>query len=141
MGKFDIYALITNRIIEELEQGIIPWEKPWAGCRGGAVSGVTGQPYSLLNQMLLRRPGEYLTFNQVNARGGRVRKGAKSQMIVFWKQVKVTEQNENGEPVEQLIPMLRTYNVFHVDQCDGLPERKPVPVANVNDQRTPAMRS
>ena len=25
----DIYAEITNRIIDQMESGIIPWEKPW----------------------------------------------------------------------------------------------------------------
>ena len=50
---FDIYAAVTERIIQQLEQGLIPWEKPWTGTQGGAVSGTTGKPYSLLNQMLL----------------------------------------------------------------------------------------
>ena len=63
MAKFDIYEVITERIIAELEKGNIPWEKPWVG-RGGklAISYATGKPYSLLNQMILDKPGEYLTF-------------------------------------------------------------------------------
>ena len=58
----DIFAEVTDRIIHELEKGIIPWEKPWTGTRSGAFSRVTGKPYSLLNQMLLGKPGEYVTF-------------------------------------------------------------------------------
>jgi len=27
--KFDIYEEVTNRIIQQLEKGIIPWHKPW----------------------------------------------------------------------------------------------------------------
>ena len=27
-AKFDIYETITNRIIAELEKGVIPWQKP-----------------------------------------------------------------------------------------------------------------
>ena len=50
---FDIYAAVTDRIIAQLEQGVIPWHKPWTGIQGGAISGTTGKPYSLLNQMLL----------------------------------------------------------------------------------------
>lgn len=50
---FDIYAEVTDRIISEMEQGIIPWEKPWTGVADGAISHSTGKPYSLLNQMLL----------------------------------------------------------------------------------------
>ena len=80
----DIYKEITDRIIAQMENGIIPWQKPWMAS-GQAISRTTGKPYSLLNQMLLGRPGEYLTFNQCQQEGGKVRKGEKAQMVVFWK--------------------------------------------------------
>ena len=118
---FDIYAAVTDRIIQQMEQGVLPWSKPWGGVSGGAYSGTTGKPYSLLNQMLLNKPGAYYTFNQIQKLGGSVRKGEKSQMVVFWKQIPVKEQNsQTGEIQENLIPMLRYYNVFHTDQCEGI---------------------
>ena len=118
---FDIYAAVTDRIIQQMEQGILPWAKPWGGITGGAYSGTTGKPYSLLNQMLLNEPGAYYTFNQIHKLGGCVRKGEKSQMVVFWKQIPVKEQDSlTGEFKENLIPMLRYYNVFHIDQCEGI---------------------
>lgn len=80
----DIYREITDRIITQMEQGIIPWRKPWIA-RGQAISYATGKPYSLLNQMLLGRPGEYATFRQIQQEGGYVRKGEKASMVVFWK--------------------------------------------------------
>lgn len=112
----DIYAEITNRLIAEMEQGIIPWRKPWAAA-GLAVSNTTGKPYSLLNQMLLGRAGEYLTYKQVQQEGGWVRKGEKAHMVVFWKWLD-KEDEETGE-VKQ-IPFLRYYNVFHIEQCEGI---------------------
>ena len=112
----DIYSEITNRIIAEMEQGTIPWQKPWVSS-GSCISYATGKPYSLLNQMLLGRPGEYATFNQIQAAGGHVRKGEKSSMVVFWKWIE-QEDEETGE-VKQ-IPFLRYYNVFRIDQCEGL---------------------
>ena len=112
----DIYAEVTARIMEQMEQGIIPWEKPWIAC-GKAVSHATGKAYSLLNQMLLGRPGEYLTFKQCQQAGGRVRKGEKASMVVFWKWIE-QEDEETGEKKE--IPFLRYYNVFHIDQCEGI---------------------
>ncbi len=112
----DIYSAVTSRIIEQMEQGIIPWQKPWIAC-GAAISYATGKPYSLLNQMLLQKPGEYLTFKQVQAAGGYVRKGEKSHMVVFWKWIE-QEDEETGEKKE--IPFLRYYNVFHIDQCEGM---------------------
>ena len=129
MGKFDIYGVITDRIIEQLENGVIPWEKPWTGTQSGAISGATGKAYSLLNQMLLGKPGEYFTYNQVLAKGGHVRKYEKAQIVVFWKQVKVIEKDEAGQQIEKIIPMLRYYSVFHVDQCEGITaEQRPVKV-------------
>ena len=118
---FDIYAAVTDRIIQQMEQGVLPWSKPWGGVSGGAYSGTTGKPYSLLNQMLLNKPGAYYTFNQIQKLGGSVRKGEKSQMVVFWKQIPVKEKDsQTGEVKESLIPMLRYYNVFHIDQCEGI---------------------
>ena len=80
----DIYAEVTARIIAQMEEGVIPWCKPWIAC-GKAISRSTGKPYSLLNQMLLGRPGEYLTFKQCQEAGGKVKKGEKASMVVFWK--------------------------------------------------------
>ena len=112
----DLYQEVTNRIMEQLENGVIPWEKPWISA-GNAVSHATGKSYSLINQMLLGRPGEYITFNQCQAEGGKVRKGEKSQMVVFWKWIE-QEDEETGEKKE--VPFLRYFNVFHIDQCEGL---------------------
>ena len=90
----DIYAEITSRIIAQMEQGTIPWKKPWVG--SSAVSYASGKPYSLLNQMLLGEPGEYITFRQCQQAGGFVRKGEKSRMVVFWKWIE-QEDEETGE--------------------------------------------
>ena len=112
----DIYAAVTDRIIAQMEQGVIPWKKPWVAS-GRAVSHSTGKPYSLLNQMLLGKPGEYVTFKQCQEAGGRVRKGEKAHMVVFWKWIE-QEDEETGEKKE--VPFLRYYNVFHIDQCEGV---------------------
>lgn len=120
---FDIYAEITSRIISELENGIIPWNKPWVAC-GGCISHVTGKPYSLLNQIILGKAGEYLTFKQVQEEGGKVRKGEKSSMVVFWKFIEKKDDDgkivigDDGKPEQ--VPFLRYYSVFHIDQCEGI---------------------
>ena len=119
MSNYSIYEMVTERIIEQLEQGIIPWEKPWTGGRNGAYSRSTGRPYSLLNQLMLP-PGEYLTFKQCQQEGGRVRKGEKGKIIVFWKMHVVEEENAKAEKVKKTVPLLKYYNVFRVDQCDGI---------------------
>lgn len=114
MCKFDIYEEVTKRIIDQMEQGIIPWCKSWHGSRTGAYSLTTGKAYSMCNQMLLMHDGAYATFNEITKRGGKVNKGAKSEIVVFWKMVKTTELKD-GVKEEKVIPMLRYYNVFHVE--------------------------
>ncbi len=115
----DIYKEVTDRIIAQMENGIIPWHKPWIASNQ-AVSHVTGKAYSLLNQMMLGRAGEYVTFKQCQQEGGKVRKGEKASMVVFWKWIE-TEDEETHEKKE--VPFLRYYNVFHIDQCEGLKAR------------------
>lgn len=121
----DIYQEVTDRIIKQLEQGQIPWRKPWVAA-GAAVSHTTGKRYSLLNQMLLGRAGEYVTFKQVQQEGGKVKKGEKAGMVVFWKWL----EEEDAETKEvKRIPLLRYFNVFHIDQCEGIKPKytKPMP--------------
>lgn len=115
-----VYEMITERIISELEKGIIVWEKPWNGVRSGAYNRVSKKPYSLLNQMLLQHKGEYATFKQWNDLGGTIKKGAKSEMVVFWKISKVEEKQEDGTIIEKQIPLLRYYNVFHISDVNGV---------------------
>ena len=119
----NVYQIVTDRIITELENGIIPWEKPWTGVRSGAYSRATGRPYSVLNQLLLRKPGEYLTFKQATEAGGSVRKGEKASFVVFWKPLPVKEKTKDGKEVTKIVPLLRYYHVFHIDQCDGVKPR------------------
>lgn len=125
---FDIYAAVTDRIISELEKGIIPWRKPWIGGADVAVSHDSGKPYSLLNQMMLGNPGEYITWTQIQKEGGKVKKGAKARMVVFWKLLPRDKQDSNGQtvldadgnPVKEMLPVLKYFNVFHIDDCEGI---------------------
>lgn len=116
----NVYEMVTNRIIEELEKGRIPWEKPWTGVRSGAFNRVSKKPYSLLNQMLLKNEGEYATFKQWSELGGKIRKGEKSEIVVFWKIFEKEETNNKGETVKVNIPLLRYINVFHISQVEGV---------------------
>ena len=115
-----VYEMVTERIIEQLEQGVIPWEKPWTGIRSGAFNRVSKKIYSLLNQMLLKHDGEYATYKQWADLGGHVRKGEKSEIVVFWKIQPVEEIKEDGTKEVKQIPLLRYFNVFHISQVDGV---------------------
>ena len=123
----DIFATITDRIINALKQGTVPWRKPWTGGNSGCISYSTGKPYSLLNHILLGgQTGEYITFKQATLAGGHVRKGEKSKMVVFWKPYEKIDE-ETGEITQHFY--LRYFNVFHISQCEGIKPRWAVSVA------------
>lgn len=84
MASTKVYEMVTERIVKELEQGIIPWQKPWSGCKGGAFNYKSGRTYCLMNQFILLHRDGYLTFNQCKAMGGKVKKGAKAEVVFEW---------------------------------------------------------
>ena len=120
MAKIDVYAMVTERIIEDLEKGLIPWEKPWAGVKSGAFNRISKKPYSLINQMLLGKAGEWATFKQWSDLGGKIRKGEKARAVVFWKVYQKEIETDDGEKKIVGWPILKYYNVFHIDQVDGV---------------------
>ena len=129
MSKFDVAEHVTELITAELEKGHIPWRKPFTftGDSGMHRNFSSKRPYRGINQWLLEiesmRNGYthpyWLTFKGAEKLGGKVRKGEKSTMVVFWKMIKV-EDKETGK--EKKIFLLRYFRVFNVAQCDGLPE-------------------
>jgi len=130
-----VYEIITEKIIERLNAGEVPWHKPWTGA-GMPKNLVSKKEYRGINAFLLACQGYtspyWLTFKQCKALGGSVQKGAKSTVIVFWKQVQITDKETEEQ---KTIPMLRYYRVFNADQCTGLGEK--VPVAKVNPDFQP----
>lgn len=115
----NVYEIVTERIIQKLEQGVIPWRKPWRN--GNAVSWINQREYRGINTMLLD-PGEYATFKAVTEHGGTVKKGAKGHMVVFWKWLDI-EDEETGKT--EKVPFLRYYKVFEINtQCEGLKSRR-----------------
>ena len=116
-----VYEQITNRIVALLEADTVPWQKPWNAQTSLPRNLVSKRPYRGINVFLLLLQGYqspfWLTFNQANQLGGRIRKGEKACPIVFWKEINV-EDKETGE--KEQIRLLRFYYVFNVAQCEGL---------------------
>jgi antirestriction protein ArdC len=65
------------------------------------------------------RTPRYLTFKQALELGGNVRKGERGTRVYFVKQLLVRDEGEESEAT-RIIPMVREYTVFNIDQCDGL---------------------
>src|SRR6185312_4486751 len=101
---------------------------------------VTNRPYSGCNVLLLWmaraagfRTPRFLTFQQALELGGHVRKGEHGTKVFFVKNLEIRE-GANEAAVTRLVPMMREYTVFNIDQCEGLPESitagKPMRVRN-----------
>lgn len=118
-----VYEIVTQRIIEQLEKGTAPWQKPWnvRGDAGMPHNFVTRKPYRGINIWILLSAGysssSFLTYKQAQDLGGNVRKGEKGLPIVFWK-FGESEDKKSGEIKEWA--MCRFYTVFNISQCDGI---------------------
>ena len=117
-----VYDIVTDRILEALDQGTVPWHKPWSSV-GGPRNATTNRPYHGINTILLGMAPytdqRWLTYKQAAQLGGNVRKGEKSSLVIFWKQIPV-DTDRDGEEVTRTIPLLRYFNLFNVAQCDSL---------------------
>jgi len=115
------YERITERIVSLLEQGTVPWHKPWTVKTSLPRNLISKKPYRGINVFLLMAMSyespHWLTFRQAIQLGGNVKKGEKSCPVVFWKRMK-NEDEESGEPKKA--PLLRLYHVFNTAQCEGL---------------------
>ncbi len=132
--KTDVFSIVNNRIIEQLEKGTVPWRQPWSEA-GPPRNLISGRPYRGLNVLLLASLGYpynlFLTLKQINELGGRVRQGEHACPVVFWSQ-KEGEADEKGE--KEIKRILRYYSVFNLDQCINIPENK-IPDIRWNDEQ------
>lgn len=125
----------ADRIIAHIKKGTAPWQKPW---RAGHVflprNAASKKRYSGSNSVDLLETAisrgyedpRWGTVNQINARGGQVRKGERGSKVVFSGMVRVPEKDDSGRPVKdkegkQKYKYIggrrwRQYTVFNVEQ-------------------------
>lgn len=129
LSTLDLYTTVTDKIIVQLEQGTVPWRKPWADA-GIPMNLLSKRPYRGINLLLLMmlnyEKNLFLTFDQLKKIGGNVKKGEHGHIVIFWKSPeknpKETEQSKQKQK-----SVLRYYKVWNVSQCENIPE-KLVPV-------------
>ncbi len=141
MTKRDLFQEVTDKIIATLEQsnGETRWQRPWAVLaeHGLPQNGITGRHYGGINVLLLAMEAEqrgfddsrYMTFKQASEAGLKIRKGAKSIPVYFFKKLEVEERDpQGGEPTKKNIPYLTEYRVFNGQDIEGLePINSPPP--------------
>jgi antirestriction protein ArdC len=122
--KVDVYAIVTNRIIELLEQGTVPWQKPWTET-GMPANFISKRPYRGINLWLLLslnyERNLFLTWDQLKKIGGSVKQGEHGHIVIFWKILPKKDDTEHNGNLKQ-IPLLRYYKVFNINQCRDVPE-------------------
>jgi antirestriction protein ArdC len=130
--RSSVYEIITSRIVEELEKGVVPWRKPWKTLAPANL--VSKKPYRGINVFLLALQGYgsqyWLTYRQAQALGGNIRKGEHGTKIVFWKFATFDTETADGEAEERKSAFLRYYTVFNLEQTEGLKALLALPPAS-----------
>lgn len=130
-----VYDIIADRILSMLDQGVVPWRKPWVGGSASLpFNGISKKAYRGVNPFMLHAAGynnpRWFTFHQAKEIGAPVRKGEKGFPVVFWKLNTPKTEAAGGdlftvetEEKTRKIPLLRYYTVFNAEQLDNLPEK------------------
>jgi antirestriction protein ArdC len=121
-----VYGIVTDNIIALLDQGVVPWRQPWQSKGGSIPRNAWDRPYRGINVFILEttrllrgyKSNVWMTYKQAESRGGKVRKGEKSTLVIFWKTLRVEDATTRSG--EKVIPLLRYFNVFNLDQTDGV---------------------
>jgi antirestriction protein ArdC len=126
--KMNTYEIVTDRIINLLEQEIVPWRRPWSAA-GLPRNLVSEKPYRGVNAFLLAATKYvspyWLTLKQANQLSGSVRQGEHGETVIFWK-INYPEKTEAEPDAEKLEAgektrrrfVLRFYRVWNAEQCD-----------------------
>lgn len=116
------YEVITNRIIKLLEEGVVPWRRPWTGQELLPRNLVSGKEYRGVNVFMLASAMYaspwWLTFKQAKERGGHVKKNEKGMPCIYWNWIERTDKT--SDEVKK-IPFAKYYTVFNVFQCENIP--------------------
>ncbi len=131
MSADEVYQAVTDRMVQALEQGIVPWRRPWTP-GGQPRSMSTCRAYRGINTWLLSlalreqgwRSPWFGTYRQISELGGQVRRGERSTLVTFWKTLDKDERDPvTGEITTRRVPLVRQFRVFNAAQADHLPGR------------------
>jgi antirestriction protein ArdC len=123
--KMNTYEIVTERIVDLPEHGVIPWRRPWAST-GLPRNLVSKKTYRGVNSFLLGATRYvspfWLTLKQANQLGGSVRKGEHGELVIFWKVEGLDDTvNIEGNETARRRLLLRFYRVWNLEQC-ALPQ-------------------
>ena len=140
--KLDIYQQVTDRIITQLESGVVPWKSPYFSKVGFPRNFSTGKAYQGINVFLLGSlrftSPHFLTFIQAKELGGHVRKGERGSLVVKYGTYSKHEEGDAGASDEspETRRFLKAYTVFHASQIEGIefPQPENVPDLTITEK-------
>lgn len=126
-SQTDIRQGITDKIVESLKAGRIPWRKPWRSGPRTPTNFVTKRRYNGINIPILWAASQerrydvdyFATFQQWKSVGASVKKGEKAINVVFYKPLKKVVRDDNGKERLETFPLLKTFPVFSIHQVAG----------------------
>jgi antirestriction protein ArdC len=127
--KITVQEVITDRFLQCLKSGKIPWRMPWKV--GHAKNLVSKKAYQGVNALMLSMAGGefFVTYKQCVALGGHVKAGSHGFPIAFYSIVKGKVKPDG---TSSSFPILKYFTVFKTSDCEGL--NVPEPVDNKNDK-------
>jgi len=126
MARADVAQIVTDKIISLLERGNLPaFKKLWSE-RGSGYNYSTGKPYQGLNSLLTAlatselgyEHNAWLTVNQANRLGGKLRKGTTEKTVWLNSYRFVPKKGENGEDLSY--PLLTSFAVYNIAEIEGI---------------------
>src|ERR1035441_8880824 len=143
----DFRQEVTDNIVQMLERGVAPWQKPWEP--GASSLGIPFNPTSerayrggnaihLMATSLQRgyEDARWMTYKQASDNGWQVRRGEKGTQIEYWEAKEASDKTQpspsdgrddtnaaNGinASAEKSRFIHRVYTVFNAQQMDGIP--------------------
>ncbi len=133
-NKKTVYEIVTEQVINKIQDGnLAPWHKPWKSVGHRPANLITKKPYKGINAFLLAFNDYdspfYVTYKQAKEKGGSVKKGEKANLVTYWQFLYFKNdkplpskmpQAEKEKIADKKVPLLRYYNVFNVEQCEGV---------------------
>jgi len=139
-AKVDVKSQVARTLIDAMEKGDTPWQKPWKSQALMPSNLTTNTGYRGINRLLLALSGRtsnlWCTYQQAAAKGWQVRKGEKGTMIVKVVEFARDDKDQGGasgssgsasegreaESAQRKCFALKRYWVFNAEQIEGAPQ-------------------
>src|SRR5580692_4261776 len=147
----DFRQEVTDNIVQMLERGVAPWQKPWepgASSLGAPFNPTSERAYRGGNAIHLMATGlqhgyedpRWMTYKQASDNGWQVRRGEKGTQIEYWEVRQASDKmqpsrpdgggdgstaNGNNADAEKSRLIHRVYTVFNAQQIERIPPHTP----------------